>query len=225
MVIFCTSGFGKWSGTQIFRRHRPWFVLVQRQVLDRIDWSRTHVILDVACGSGRAAREASRRLQRHGDAIACGCDLSGGMLQQRFADGPVPANAHFAVASAQRLPFRDHAFGAITCTAAFHHFPVPQQALVEFRRLLRPDGALLISDTCRDLSLAKWVWDRLRRWFEPGHVKYYRTVEIIRLLRNADFQDIEMTVFAPSYAESRKLFGSVAIFSAKAPHRLSGDGS
>lgn len=209
--------FDKWSRTQAFRRHRPWFVLVQGQVLDRIEWSRPDRILDVACGSGRAVREASRRLQRHGDGIACGCDLSEGMLQQRFADGPIPANAHFAAASAQRLPFGDQTFDAVICTAAFHHLSSPQQALAEFRRLLRPGGTLLISDTCRDLSLAKWVWDRLRRWFEPGHVRYYRTDEVVPLLRDAGFSDIDVTVFAPSYAESRKLFGTVAIFSAQAP--------
>ena len=209
--------FDKWSRTRTFRRHRPWFVLVQGQVLDRIEWSRTDRILDVACGSGRAVKEASRRLQSHGDGIAFGCDLSVGMLQQRFADGPIPANAHFAAASAQQLPFADQTFDAVICTAAFHHFPNAQQALEEFRRLLRPGGTLLISDTCRDLSLAKWVWDRLRRWFEPGHVKYYRTDEVLPLLRDAGFSDIDLSKFFPSFAESRKLFGTVAIFSAKAP--------
>ena len=93
-----------------------------------------------------------------------------------------------------------------------------------FRRL--EEASLRNSDAvitiCPDLaeyaqSLGIWVWDRLHRWFEKGHVKYYRTEELIALLRDGGFERVEVTTLSPSYAETRKLARKAAVFSATVP--------
>lgn len=209
--------FDGWAESQTFQRLRPWLALVQQKVLDRIDWPSTQRFLDVACGSGFAVYEAGRRLRGKPGALACGCDLSEGMLRQRAAAPPDAGKTGFLAASAQSLPYADHSFDALIVTAAFHHFPVPAQALLEFRRVLRPGGSLLIADTCRDQSLGTWIWDRIHRWFEKGHVKYYRTDELRSLLTETGFGEIELEELDPSYAETKKLIRRAALFAARAP--------
>lgn len=208
--------FDDWSESQTFQRLRPWLAFVQGHVLDRIDWSRGPNVLDVACGSGWAVYETAHRLRGQGG-LACGCDISEGMLKQRALGPESETGACFAAASAQSLPFDSGTFDAVICTAAFHHFPVPEEALQEIRRILRPGGMLLIADTCRDQSIGTWIWDRLHRWFEKGHVKYYRTDELLGLLRGAGFEQVELNELAPSYAQTKKLVRKAGIFSAVEP--------
>ena len=208
--------FDDWSESQTFQRLRPWLAYVQGYVLDQIDWSRSPAVLDVACGSGWAVYETARRQQGNGG-LACGCDISEGMLRQRASGPPAHDDTHFAAASAQSLPYQSGTFDAVICTAAFHHFPVPEEALQEIRRVLRPGGKLLIADTCRDQSVGTWIWDRLHRWFEKGHVKYYRTDELLSLLRGAGFERVELNELAPTYAQTKKLIRKAGIFSAIEP--------
>lgn len=208
--------FDRWSESLTFRRLKPWLSWVQRHALDTLDWAEIGKILDVGCGSGWAVYQSALRLQESERGSACGCDLSVGMLQQR-ADLTFPPNAHFLASSAQELPFRESCFDALLCTVAFHHFPEPKIALAEFRRILRPRGQLVIADSCRDLSFGLWWWDRLHRWFEKGHVMYYRKEELRQLLSGAGFVDCRVRVLSPSYQESRKLFRRSGLFSARAP--------
>jgi ubiquinone/menaquinone biosynthesis C-methylase UbiE len=49
-------------------------------------------------------------------------------------------------ADAESLPFDDASFDLVTCRLAFHHFPNARQALSEFARVLKPDGALGFTD-------------------------------------------------------------------------------
>ena len=44
------------------------------------------------------------------------------------------------------MPFADGSFDVIVSRYSAHHWPHPQWALAEFRRLLRPNGRLLIAD-------------------------------------------------------------------------------
>lgn len=207
--------FDAWSEGLMFAHLRSWLSYLQGQVLGRIDWAESERVLDVACGSGLAVYEAGRRLT--GQGVAVGCDISFGMLGQRSAAGADIANAHFLAASAQALPYADNSFDAAICTAAFHHFPDPAEALRELRRVLRPGGQLLIADPCRNQSVGNWVWDRLHRWFEKSHVMYYRTDELSSLLDAAGYGEVELTALHPAYSESRKLIRHGAIVSGRVP--------
>lgn len=204
--------FDRWSRSSTFQRLGPWLTYVQEQVMDQIDWSNVTHLLDIACGSGWAVYEAARRLERTNGGIACGCDLSIGMLEQRRQHECAPVETFFLSASAQALPYKNNTFDAVICTAAFHHFPSPLDALREFKRVLRPGGIALVVDTCRDQSVGTWVWDRLHRWFEPGHVQYYRRDELCRLFHAAEFADVKQTELRPSFAATRKIVRRAAMF-------------
>lgn len=209
--------FDSWSESYTFRRLRPWLAFVQQKVFDQIDWSTARRFLDVACGSGWAVFQCARRVEGKEDVVVCGCDISEGMLRQRDLDLPWPERLWFQTASAHSLPFADDTFDVILCTSAFHHFPDPAHTLGEFRRVLRPGGTALIADPCRDQSLGNWVWDRLHRWFEKGHVQYYRQDDLRSLLDDAGFQPVQTTALTPTYAEARKLIRSATLFRGTSP--------
>ncbi len=208
--------FDAWSESQTFQRLRPWLQHVQDKVLRQIDWAVARRTLDIACGSGAAVYASARRLAEAKGGDAYGCDISAGMLAQRGGEESFPENAHFTAASAQALPFAEKSFDAVICTAAFHHFPDPLSALKEIHRVLRSGGLFVLTDTCRDQSLGTWVWDRLHRWFEPGHVKYYRRDELRGLFGSAGFRDVDETELRPTFAETRKLVRRAALFRATA---------
>ena len=206
--------FDVWADSWTFRRLGPWLRYVQRQVLDRIDWSEATAVLDVACGSGWATMEAARAMPATDEGVVCGCDLSTGMLARRTSGQEGDAEARFAAASAQALPFHTDSFDIVFCTAAFHHFAAPLEALHELKRVLRAGGTLLLADSCRDQSLGANVWDRLHRWFEPGHVKYYSRDELVELVGAAGFSNLEVTKLVPPFWQTKKLSRHVVLFRA-----------
>lgn len=206
--------FDVWADSWTFRRLGPWLRYVQRQVLDRVDWQEASAVLDVACGSGWATMEAARSIEGTDAGMACGCDISTGMLARRPSEQEGAPRAHFSAASAQALPFRSDSFDIVICTAAFHHFPSPLEALHELKRVLRSGGKLLIADSCRDQSVGAAVWNRLHRWFEPGHVKYYSRDELLGLLGAAGFSNLEVTRLVPPFWQTKKLSRHVALFRA-----------
>lgn len=209
--------FDAWSDSKTFQRLGPWLRYVQRNVLDRIEWHQVTAFLDVACGSGWAAAQAGRLLEGTSRGIACGCDNSVGMLARSAGDQSGGTKPFLAGASAQALPYRGDTFEAVICTAAFHHFPAPVEALEELKRVLRSGGKLIITDPCRDQSLGTWIWDRLHRWFEPGHVAYYRSSEVRAFLDAAGFTQVHVIELHPPFWKTRKLFSRVALFLATAP--------
>ena len=98
-------------------------------------------------------------------------------------------NVRFEVADAEQLPFSDREFTAVLCSNSFHHYPDPLQAVREMARVLAPNGRLVIGDACADLATAR-VADRLLRWFEPGHVRLYRSTELGSFLHRAGLSQV-----------------------------------
>ncbi|MBW3589175.1 MAG: class I SAM-dependent methyltransferase [Actinobacteria bacterium] len=106
-------------------------------------WALSHlsnnlgVSLDVGCGPGfylRKIYEAGSSNQLFG------VDLSDGMLrevQSRIAS--------LCVADAQSLPFGDKSFDTVLCMHVLYHVPDIALAVAEFRRVLKPDGYLLVA--------------------------------------------------------------------------------
>jgi ubiquinone/menaquinone biosynthesis C-methylase UbiE len=114
---------------------RHWDALTARTVppaLERLAVGRGTRLLEVACGTGRAAARALSR-----GAIVTGVDFSPGMLARarRRAVG-----ARFLKADADSLPFPDGAFDAVLCNFGLLHFARPEAALDEMARVLVPGG-------------------------------------------------------------------------------------
>lgn len=176
-------------------------------------------ILDVGCGDG-ALVVAFRNC---GAASVVGCDID----PQMVARGNNRARCdqvHFAVASAERLPFGDASFDIATIITVLAFLPKPEIALLEIARVLKPGGRLVIGD------LAKWsLWAasrRIRVWrgekmWQSAH--FWTVGELRELVIAAGLQFEEATgpVYYPRVgflarlmARADRLLSRVTIFGA-----------
>lgn len=94
-------------------------------------------LLDVATGTGSAARAAVRRR-----ASVVGVDRSPGMLA---VARKLSRKLDLRHADVRALPFDDGNFDAVTCGLSLSHFADRDRALREILRVLRPGGRLVAS--------------------------------------------------------------------------------
>jgi demethylmenaquinone methyltransferase/2-methoxy-6-polyprenyl-1,4-benzoquinol methylase len=97
-------------------------------------------VLDVATGTGLVAAE----LLAHGAGSVVGVDQSAEMLagaRARFAAGD-SARIELLQAEAERLPFADASFDALTFTYLLRYVDDPRATMRELARVLRPGGRI-----------------------------------------------------------------------------------
>lgn len=99
---------------------------------------RGQAVLDVACGTGATVAHLRRRHSLR----AFGLDRSRTVLKE----GVEPGGAPLVEAEGDRLPFAAGRFDALFCECALGLLGGPSRTLWEFRRVLRPGGALVVSD-------------------------------------------------------------------------------
>lgn len=106
-------------------------------VLNCRSWRGDETILDVGCGTG----SYYTRLKHYGTGIRYyGLDFSQGMLSKHPAD---PASLQLADAMA--LPYAHHSFDMVMANHMLYHVANIDQALREFRRVLKPNGVLMVA--------------------------------------------------------------------------------
>ena len=125
-------------------------------------------VLDVATGTAGVAiaiAEAS-------DAQVTGVDLSEPMLERgrrRVYKLLLDQRIHLQRARAERLPFPDASFDAVTFTYLLRYVADPAATLIELARVLRPRGGM----ACLDFFVPQHVTTRLAwrlytRWIMPA---------------------------------------------------------
>ncbi|WP_460572192.1 class I SAM-dependent methyltransferase [Humibacter soli] len=96
-------------------------------------------VLDVATGTGLVLRALPPSDERS----LLGADISAGMLAVARRETP---GAEFVLVDAEPpLPFADGSFDLITCATGLHLMPSPSAALRDWRRLLAPNGRIVIA--------------------------------------------------------------------------------
>lgn len=99
------------------------------------------VALDVGSGPGNVTAALARAAGL--DGVALGVDISEPMLARAVA-AEAGRQVGFVRADAQRLPFRDSVFDAVTSIAMLQLIPDAEQALAEMVRVLRPGARMAI---------------------------------------------------------------------------------
>lgn len=99
-------------------------------------------VLDVACGTGIAARLAAECVAPTGTVV--GIDPHPGMLEmaRRTSD-----DVEWRQGAAEDLPLPDGSFDAVVCSLGFQFFADKDKALAEMRRVLAPGGRIALGTT------------------------------------------------------------------------------
>jgi malonyl-CoA O-methyltransferase len=117
-------------------------------------------VVDVGCGGGRYLAHLARRFP---ELQLSGVDASAEMLRH------VPRGLPTTVAGLLNLPLPSASRDGAVCIEALEHGLVPERAVDELCRIVRPGGRVLIIDKCeqfRALSQTR-PWER---WFTPEEV-------------------------------------------------------
>lgn len=195
-------------------------VLWRRRVGKIIAAEDPQAVLDLATGSGDLARAVRRACGEGVEVI--GADFCAPMLRHARKSGLTD----LVVADGMRLPFDDASFDAITIGYGLRNMESWAGALREMRRVLRPEGRLVVLDF--SLPPRAWLWapyrfylHRLLPWIggalTGNHGAYaYLGESIERFPSGRGMQDlIEANGFLD--AEWIPLLGGISsIYSAKA---------
>lgn len=135
------------------------------------------LVLDVATGTARLPLTLFRHLDYKGRVV--GLDSSRGMLEAATAKTVFFAESLDLVENdAQHLPLASGSCDAVTCIEALEFMPAVRPAVAEMVRVLKPGGALVITNR-RGLD----------RWWFPGRGRSAAQFEA--LLRGCGLGDIQ----------------------------------
>ena len=153
-------------------------------------------VLDVACGRGAVLFPAAKRVGPSGQVI--GIDLAEGMARETQMEierrGLKQAEARQM--DAENLTFPDSSFDFVLCGFSLQFFPHLEQALSEFKRVLKPSGRIAVTTWGSDDE--RWNWyDGLKEAYgtvvKLGSQNLDTPEEIQRWFSQAGFENIQIT--------------------------------
>src|SRR6185503_17037483 len=153
-------------------------------------------VLDVACGRGAVLFPAAQRVGASGHVV--GIDLAEGMARETQVEiqrrGLKQAEARQM--DAEHLTFPDSSVDFVLCGFSLQFFPHLEQALSEFRRVLKPAGHIAVTTWAADDE--RWDWfDELRSAYgavvKLGSQSLDKPEELQRWFSQAGFTDIQIT--------------------------------
>jgi ubiquinone/menaquinone biosynthesis C-methylase UbiE len=168
---------------QVFTSHSRW-------VFDRLPLTEDDVVLDVAAGTGHAARQLAGTAR-----MVVALDATEAMLTRGQAEAAAEGhgNVLFMRGDAEALPFLDASFDVVVSRFAAHHFEDPAAAVSEMVRCTRPGGHVALVDLVadEDPTVAE-EQNRLERLRDPSHTRMLAAIEIQALLTEAGLESIDL---------------------------------
>jgi ubiquinone/menaquinone biosynthesis C-methylase UbiE len=146
------------------------------------------LLLDVAAGTGHAARSLAHRVR-----VAVALDLTEQMLHagKRAAEQQGLSNVVFQRGDALRLPFLDESFDVVISRFASHHIERPDVQIAEMARVLRSGGRLGLADVVADEDPAvARTQGRLERMRDPSHTRTLPISEIVAEMQSLGLEAI-----------------------------------
>lgn len=195
-----------------YSQHSDQQKMVAQKLLQQYVFNDKDHVLDIGCGDGKITAEIAEKVP-NGQVI--GVDSSGSMINfanKRFAK----ANLSFQKGKASSLPY-EHQFDCITSFSCLHWEPRQKEALLCFKKALKPGGAILLAIPGPDPVLhstleticnsSKWM-PYFVGFRSPGHL--WAANEYTQLLFETNFiiQKIEVVhrPYAFQQEEQYKLF-------------------
>jgi demethylmenaquinone methyltransferase/2-methoxy-6-polyprenyl-1,4-benzoquinol methylase len=141
--------YDRWSRLLSLGQDPRW----RRFLVSRIEVGRDDTVLDVATGTAAVAIELVRRT----GCSVVGIDQSPEMLaagRERVEAAGLSNRIRIVEGSAEKLPFPDGSFDALTFTYLLRYVEDPAATLVELARVVRPGGTM----AALEFGLPKGVW-------------------------------------------------------------------
>ena len=163
----------------------PWWAEHRSRYHFAREACRGKVVVDVACGTGFGAKV----LLQGGAAAVLGIDMS----LEALAEARRVAHERWDVcqADAVRLPLPDHAVSVVTSFETIEHLHQPERFVSELRRVLEPEGVLLLST-----PNALYTKPVNGKPANPFHVREFTPSELRGLLVQ-EFGDVRLLGQAP----------------------------
>lgn len=140
--------------------------------------------LDLGCGTGEVMK---RILDADSTKILTGLDLSENMIAE--AKKKLGNRASLVLGDSEHLPFADGSFDKVYCNDSFHHYPSPENVLVEIFRVLKPGGMFVLADSWLP-GPGRALLNLLIHQSTEGDVRIYSEKEI-RKMFSGYFSDIQ----------------------------------
>lgn len=153
-----------------------------RETLRRLPLAAASRVLDVGCGTGELLRRVRANVP---DAVLAGLDPVPEMLD--VARDKLSGRADLRVGYADRLPWNAGTFDVVVSCNMFHYISHPLAALREMARVLRPGGALVLTDWCDDYIACR-ICNLYLRLTNRAFYKTYRQAECLELLKVAGYE-------------------------------------
>lgn len=153
-----------------------------RETLRRLPLAAASRVLDVGCGTGELLRRVRANVP---DAVLAGLDPVPEMLD--VAREKLSGRDDLRVGYADRLPWNAGTFDVVVSCNMFHYISEPLTALREMARVLRPGGALVLTDWCDDYIACR-ICNLYLRLTNRAFYKTYRQAECLELLKVAGYE-------------------------------------
>jgi len=159
-----------------------------RWLFERLECRADDLLLDVAAGTGHAARELAGSVR-----AVVAVDVTAAMLVagSKAAREQGIGNIVFQLGDATQLPFLDASFDVVVSRFALHHMEEPRRALAEMVRCLRPGGRIAVADmvAADDPALAS-AQNRLEQAREASHTGMLSVAELVSTFEGLGLTDI-----------------------------------
>jgi demethylmenaquinone methyltransferase / 2-methoxy-6-polyprenyl-1,4-benzoquinol methylase len=180
----------------------------RRFLVSRVEAGPDDTVLDVATGTAAVAIELVRRT----GCRVVGLDQSAEMLEtgrRRVAGAGLADRIELIEGNADRLPFADASFDAVTFTYLLRYVEEPAATLRELARVVRPGGtiAMLEFGVPRGLARPAWElyvriglpllgaavspgWRNVGSFLGPSIREFHRRHNVVELWRSAGIEDV-----------------------------------
>ena len=155
--------------------------LVRRSIKGKLP-----LVLDIGCGTGISTRQMAES-----GATVIGADIDQRMLEAAMAHSE--GNVAYVLSAADKLPFRDHSFDAVTAFQALHWFS-DRKSLKELKRVLRMGGVLAVVQPKRDANtMTGEIRELLRKRFPKNPAPTYFKQDLRDTLKSVGFKSVTVS--------------------------------
>lgn len=125
----------------------------KKLIVDKVANTKGNNLLDVGCGTGTLTKLIAEKSPKH-TVIGLDADQTALDISQKKVIGK-DLNISFRQGFGQKMPFNENSFDIVVSSLFFHHLNSSAKlaTLTEIRRVLKPDGTLIIADWGKPTSI------------------------------------------------------------------------